>query len=212
MGWEGRPERRGTCLGPEVGLVSQRGKVNRPPSGRGHSDSGRGSRLRCAEPRRGGKGGQTGRDPSPPAPTERLWEQRALSPGEKTQARQPGGWSKAPHRAPRARQSRTGAQACLDPASTFLWQLWPASSWPHLGLTLAFLGSLRALQQSRNPPSGTLGTGAFVLYLRAGACEQISRVTRGNVWLPGVAVGAICSPVLEPPLEPPRPAGPQGAL
>lgn len=84
MGWEGRPERRGTCLGPEVGLASQRGKVNRPPSGRGHSDSGRGSRLRCAEPRRGGKGGQTGRDPSPQAPTERLWEQRALSPGEKT--------------------------------------------------------------------------------------------------------------------------------
>lgn len=74
------------------------------------------------------------------------------------------------------------------PACGRTWAL-PGPSW-------AFLGSLRAVQQSRNPPSGALGAGAFVLYLRTGACEPISRVTRGNVCLPEVAAGAIWSPVL----------------
>lgn len=159
--------------------------------------------------------GRVARPAETPAPKHPQSGSGSSVPFPQARKHRPGSQEAGPRRP-------TGLQGCdragLEPRpawtrpAPFLWQLWPASSWPHLGLTLAFLGSLRTLQQSRNPPSGTLGTGAFVLYLRAGACEQISRVTRGNVWLPGVAVGAICSPVLEPPLEPPRPAGPQGAL
>lgn len=156
-----------TVLSPDgAGRVTRPSQRPQPPE---HPRSSSGSSMLTSQVRKQRPGSQGGWSEASPRGSERVAEP---------------GWSPGlPGPSQRPSCGSYGRPACGR-----TWAL-PGPSW-------AFLGSRRAVQQSRNPPSGALGAGAFVLYLRTGACEPISRVTRGNVCLPEVAAGAIWSPVL----------------
>lgn len=97
------------------------------------------------------------------------------------------GWSSGPVCTP------SRYPACDGPAGR--------GCWPHLSHTGPYLG-LAALRLEPFPWTQNLLVRHAVrrslctLYLQEEACEQISRVTRENVWLLWVGVGAICSQVL----------------
>lgn len=147
--------------------------------------------LGCTHPRQRREGGRIPRHPPHRFPKCPLLLGHLHVPGEET-----GASRHLPGQARRAWQRHAGLRgprASALPVTDGRLGARP----PRASPGLSWAPSAAAARASRNAPGRrTARRSLCTLYLQEEACEQISRVTRENVWLPWVGIGAICSQVL----------------